>query len=398
MSRSPSSTLGPEQHDSVGWTEAHRAVVATPERPLPLVAGGQLDHVELEYECYGALNAAQDNLVLVLHALSGDAHAAGWDRQAEGTGRHWRARKPGWWDAMIGPGKYIDTDRFCIVCANVLGGCAGSSGPSSTDPATGRPYGMCFPLTQVEDWVAAQARLIDQLGVERIHTVIGGSLGGQQALEWALAYPERVGKCAILASAPRLSAQGLAFNAVGRHSIMNDPAFQNGDYYDSGVPATGLSVARMLAHITYLSDEGIHAKFGRRLQDKDKPDFDFGIEFQVESYLDYQGRSFVERFDANSYLHITRAMDYYDAAGRWGEGDLTRACRRIQAETMVVSFSTDWLYTPAEGRDFATAMARAGRPVTYINLPSPFGHDAFLVEIDQLGPLVRNFVQREVGA
>lgn len=388
----------PDSPRSVGWVRPQHAVLATPEDPFTLEAGSRLDAITVEYETYGRLAADGGNAVLICHALSGDAHVAGWDRDADASGRPYRNRKPGWWDAMVGPGKFIDTDRYFVVCGNVLGGCYGTTGPGSIDPATGRHFGMRFPVVTVEDWVRLQRRLIDHLGIPRLHTVMGGSLGGQQALEWAMAYPELVDRCVILAAAPRLSAQGLGFNAVGRHAIMNDPAFRGGDYYEhDDHPDAGLAAARMLAHITYLSEEGMHRKFGRRLRSNDKPSFGFGIEFEVESYLDYQGRSFVERFDANSYLYVTRAMDYYDAAARWGDGDLAAACQRIRAATMLVSFSTDWLYTPEQSRELGATLLRVGAPVTYVDLPSPFGHDAFLVEIDQLGPLLRDFLAADHG-
>jgi homoserine O-acetyltransferase len=388
----------PESPSSVGWTEARRAVLASEGDPFPLEAGSTIAPVEVEYEVYGELNADRSNAILICHALSGDAHAAGWDRHAEANGQSWRCRKPGWWDAMIGPGKHVDTQRYCVICSNVLGGCYGTTGPSSIDPATGSPYGKRFPVVTVEDWVRLQRRLMDQLGIPRWHAVMGGSLGGQQALEWALAYPEALERCIVLAASPRLSSQGLGFNAVGRHAIIEDPKFAGGDYYGGAAPATGLAAARMLAHITCLSEQGMDHDFGRRLQGKDKPDFGFGIEFEVESYLDYQGRSFVERFDANSYLYITRAMDYYDAAARWGDGDLATACRRIRAATMVASFSTDWLYTPEQCRELAATLCRIGTPVTYVDLPSRFGHDAFLVEIASLGPLLRDFLAAPVTA
>ncbi len=385
-------TEGPECPSSVGWTTARQLTLADSEHPFALEAGGSLDAVEVEFEDYGTLNAQRDNAVLICHALSGDAHAAGWDAQAEVSGRNWRIRKPGWWDAMIGPGKPIDTRRWYVICANVLGSCYGTTGPASLDPTTGRPYGPRFPVVMVEDWVRLQARLLDHLGIDRLHAVVGGSLGGQQALEWALAFPGRVGKAVILAAAPRLSAQGLAFNAVGRYSILHDEHFRQGDYYDHQPPARGLAAARMLAHITYLSEQGMHHKFGRRLQDKDRPDFGFGVEFAVESYLEYQGRAFVERFDANSYLYITRAMDYYDPAARYGDGDLTTACRRISAQVLTVSFSTDWLYTPQQAKEFVGAMCACGKSVTYVDLPSPYGHDAFLVETERLGRILHSFL------
>jgi homoserine O-acetyltransferase len=337
------------------------------------------------------LSAAKDNAVLITHALSGDAHVAGWDKNAEAAGRIWRARKPGWWDSVIGPGKPIDTKKYFVICANFLGSCYGSTGPSSINPATDKPYALNFPLVTVSDWVKTQAQLLDRLGIPRLLAVLGGSIGGQQALEWALAYPERVEKCMVLAASARLSAQGLAFNAVGRFSIMSDPGFNWGEYYGTRGPQAGLAAARMLAHITYLSEEGMHEKFGRRAN---KGKEGFGAEFEVESYLNYQGRAFVERFDANSYLYITRAMDYYDAAAQWGGGDLVEACKRIKSEMMVVSFSSDWLYPPAHCRDLALALSRNGRAVSYVEVPSQYGHDAFLVETKPVGHLLRNFLLR----
>ena len=362
---------------------------------LVLELGGSIGPVNVEFETYGSLSPCRDNAVLIAHALSGDAHVAGWDRHAAQTGRTWRERKPGWWDAIVGPGKAIDTNRLFVICPNVLGGCSGTTGPSSTDPLTGRPYGLRFPMVTVGDWVNLHMRLVDALGIERLQAVVGGSLGGQQALEMALAYPDRVERSVVLAASARLSVQGLAFNAVGRYCILHDPSFANGDYYDDKGPGAGLAAARMLAHITYLSDEGMHEKFGRRLQDgANGRQAGFGIEFAVESYLDYQGRAFVERFDANSYLYITRAMDYYDAAAAWGGGSLTEACRRICAKMLVVSFDSDWLYPPDVCKELALALTQANRPVTYANVPSHYGHDSFLVETEKVGRLLRGFLAR----
>ncbi len=393
MARKKREVDSPTSDASVGWVEAETVELFTAENPLTLKTGETLGPVMVEYEAYGKLNAAKDNAVLVLHALSGDAHAAGWDKKIADTGRHWRADRPGWWDAMIGPGKPIDTNRFYVICSNFLGSCYGTTGPSSVNPQTGKPYACDFPVVMISDWVRVQAELMDHLGIDKLYAVVGGSLGGQQAIEWALAYPERVKKAIVLAAAPRLSAQGLAFNAVGRHSIMKDPQFQHGDYYDQKEgPDAGLATARMLAHITYLSEEAMDEKFGRRLQDKEKPDFHLGQEFQIESYLEYQGRTFVERFDANSYLYITRAMDYYDAAADWGGGNLDQACKRVKADVMVVSFSTDWLYPPDECEAFARALTRNGSPVTYVDVPSAYGHDAFLIQVDEVGHLLRHFL------
>ncbi|MEA2062611.1 MAG: homoserine O-acetyltransferase [Gemmatimonadota bacterium] len=383
---------GPDHPNSVGWTRARRALLVEPGDFFVLEAGGEVSPVEVEYETYGELNSARDNVILLFHALSGDAHAAGWDAEAEATGRTWRIRKPGWWDEMIGPGLPLDTSRYHIICANVLGSCYGTTGPDDPNPATGRPYGLRFPVVTIGDWVRLQARLLDHLGIEKVYAAVGGSLGGQQVLEFALAYPDRVGNALVLAASARLSTQGLAFNAVARHTILNDPNFNSGDYYGSTPPDQGLTAARMLGHITYLSEAAMHEKFGRRLQNKSEPDFNFGIEFEVESYLAYQGRSFVERFDANAYLYITRAMDYYDAAKAWGGGDLTASCGRIKSRVMIVSFSSDWLYTPGQCRQLALALCRAGKPVTYALVPSDYGHDAFLVETDKVGRLMRSFL------
>ncbi|MHC4884188.1 MAG: homoserine O-acetyltransferase MetX [Planctomycetota bacterium] len=388
----------PDHPNSVGWVHPQTITLASEAEPFTLDTGATLGPIQVEYETYGTLNTAKDNVILITHALSGDAHVAGWDADAETSGRQWRTRKPGWWDAVIGPGKPIDTDRHYVICSNVLGSCYGTTGPSAINPQTGKAYGTDFPIVMVSDWVRVQARLLDHLGIDRLYAVIGGSLGGQQALEWTLAYPERVERCVILAASDRLSAQGLAFNAVGRYSIMNDPGFQGGHYYEGDGPQNGLAAARMLAHITYLSDEGMHEKFGRRLQGKEKPDFGFGVEFQVESYLDYQGRSFVERFDANSYLYITRAMDYYEPAARWGGGKLEEACARIRSRMMILSFSTDWLYPPEDCHQLALAIRRTGQPVTYVDVPSRYGHDAFLVEEERVGKLLAGFLaQRPKG-
>jgi homoserine O-acetyltransferase len=384
---------GPEALDSVGWTSARTIRLVSADAPMDLELGGTVGPVDVECETYGVLSPRKDNVVFVAHALSGDAHVAGWDKDTETNGRAWRKRKPGWWDAVVGPGKAIDTQRYFVICPNVLGSCYGTTGPASIDPRTGNPYGLTFPMVTVGDWVRLHARLLDAMGIGRVAAVVGGSLGGQQALEMALAFPERVERTVILAASARLSAQGLAFNAVARYCILNDRNFNNGDYYDrASGPDAGLAAARMLAHITYLSDEGMHEKFGRRLQSANEQKAGFGIEFAVESYLDHQGRAFVERFDANSYLYITRAMDYYDAAATWGNGSLVEACRRVRAQALVVSFDSDWLYPPGDCKDLALALAKTGRRVTYANVPSRFGHDSFLVETQKVGRLLRGFL------
>ncbi len=384
---------GPDHPQSVGHTRAGRAVFFTEGEPLLLEAGGRLAPVEIEYETYGQLNPARDNAVMICHALTGDAHVAGWDLDPVGPLRGYRAQKPGWWDEVVGPGKPIDTRRFFVVCANVVGSCYGSTGPMSTNPATGRPYGLSFPVVTVGDWARLHLRLLDHLGIDALYAVVGGSVGGQQALEIALGWPERVRRLILLSAAYRITAQGLAFNSVARHSIVNDPNFRGGDYYGGEPPLMGLAAARMLAHITYLSEESMGHKFGRRLQGKAAPDFTLtGVEFEVESYLRHQGESFVRRYDANSYLYITRAMDYYDASV-WGDGDLTAAAGRIQARTLVVSFSSDWLFPPELCRELVSALCRAGRAATYVDVPSRYGHDAFLVETEAVSRLIDSFLR-----
>ena len=376
---------------SVGRVRARRVRLADAETPFDLEAGGRLKEVDVEYETYGTLNAAKDNVILVGHPLSADAHAAGWDASADDK-RSFRAKRPGWWDAIIGPGKALDTNTYFVMCANVLGSCYGTTSPASNDPDTGKPYGLDFPIVTIGDWVRLQARLLDYLGIDTLYAVVGGSLGGQQALEWAMVYPERVKKCVVLAASARLSAEGLGFNAVGRFTIMKDQHFHDGNYYDQpDSPADGLAAARMLAHITYLSEDAMHAKFGRRLRGKARPDFGFGIEFEVESYLSYQGSQFIDRFDANSYLYITRAMDYYDAAERAG-GDLVKACADVKADMLLVGFSSDWLYPPGEVRELALALAQNDRSVNYVEIESGYGHDAFLVETEKVGRLLKAFL------
>ena len=382
----------PNSPRSVGFTRPHRVLLADRQNPLPLACGKELFPVTVEYEIYGRLSATKDNAVFIQHALSGDAHVAGWDREWKKYNRPWRKNRPGWWDNMVGPGKAFDTNRYFIVCANILGSCYGTTGPEETHPRTGRPYALSFPVVTVEDWVRLHVRLQDHLGIRKLLAVAGGSLGGQQALAWAMEYPERVNSAIILAAAPRLSAQGLAFNAVGRQAIINDPGFNNGRYYGERESIGGLKIARMLGHITYLSHQSMEGKFGRRFQNGFKPCFQLEKEFAVENYLEHQGNAFGERFDANSYLYISKAMDYYDAAART-RGDLVKACASIQAKMMLISFSSDWLYPPEGTREIARAMIAGGKTATYINLPSDYGHDAFLLEAEKMSPLVRAFLE-----
>jgi homoserine O-acetyltransferase len=341
------------------------------EEPLELSSGSHIADYELCYETYGSLNAARDNAVLICHALNASHHVAG--RTAE---------KPddiGWWDNMVGPGKPVDTRRFFVIGVNNLGSCFGSTGPMSINPDTGHPYGASFPLVTVEDWVNAQARLADRLGIRRFAAVMGGSLGAMQALSWAIQYPERIGHCVAIATTPRLSAQNIAFNDVARTAIRSDPDFHGGDYYSKGVvPRRGLRVARMIGHITYLSDDDMAEKFGRILHTPDY-EFGYGVEFEVESYLRYQGDKFSEYFDANTYLLITRALDYFDPARAYG-GDLVQALAPAQAHFLMVSFSTDWRFAPARAREIVEALVVNGRQVVYAEIDAPHGHDAFLLD------------------
>jgi homoserine O-acetyltransferase len=351
---------------------------------LELDSGSRLSPITVAYETYGALNAKRDNAVLICHALSGTAHAAGYHEEL--------GRNPGWWDDAIGPGKAFDTSRYFVICSNVLGGCAGTTGPTSIDPKTGKPYGLAFPVVTVGDMVKAERLLLDHLGIDRLLCVAGGSLGGMQALEWCVRYPDHVRSAAVIASTARLSAQAIAFNAVGRNSIISDPHWRRGAYYEDGEsPDQGLAVARMVGHITYLSDEAMHAKFGRRLRGNGLA-FDFTSEFQVETYLDHQGNKFVERFDANSYLYMTKAMDYFDVAAAYGAGDLTRALEGIQARMLVLSFSSDWLFPPYQSRELTDALVRARKDVTSVNIETPCGHDAFLLEIETEARIIDGFL------
>ena len=350
--------------------------VVTPQKarfdaPLQLRSGATLPAFELAYETYGTLNAARSNAVLVCHALNASHHVAGLYAD--------RPDEVGWWDNLVGPGKPLDTERFFVIGVNNLGGCHGSTGPMSTNPQTGRPWGGDFPVVTVEDWVDAQARLADRLGIDCFAAVMGGSLGAMQALHWALAYPERIRHSLVIASTPRLSAQNIAFNEVARQAITTDPDFHGGHYYDKGVvPTRGLRIARMIGHITYLSDEAMMAKFGRLLR-RGVPGFDFDIDFEVESYLRYQGDKFSSYFDANTYLRITKALDYFDPAAEFG-GNLSAALARAQAAFLVVSFKSDWRFAPARAREIVRALLDNRRIVSYLELDAPGGHDAFLME------------------
>ena len=356
--------------------------------PLPLDSGASLAPVEYAYETYGQLNADRSNAILVCHALTGDQYIAS---------THPLTGKPGWWERMVGPGKPIDTDRHFIICANVLGSCLGSSGPATVNPATEQPWGMDFPVITIADMVRAQAMLLDHLGIERLHAVVGGSMGGMQAVSWAALYPERVASAVIIASAARHSAQNIAFHEVGRQAIMADPRWRGGAYYaDDDPPSSGLAVARMAAHITYLSEAGLTEKFGRRLQDREAKTFGFDADFQVESYLRHQGISFVDRFDANSYLYITRAMDYFDLAEAHG-GVLANAFKGSKTRFCLISFDTDWLYPTSESRAIVHALNAAGAEVSFMELSSPFGHDSFLLDNPEMNRIVDGFLKAGEG-
>jgi len=355
--------------DSVGLVTPQKLAF---DRPLALDCGGSLPSYDLVYETYGKLNAAHDNAILICHALSGDHHAAGYHSMQDS--------KPGWWESCIGPGKPIDTDHFYVVSPNNLGGCKGSTGPMSLGPKKQRPYGSDFPIVTVKDWVRSQARLADSLGITQWAAVIGGSLGGMQALQWAIDYPQRLRHSLVIAAAPRLSAQNIGFNEVARQAIMSDPDFHQGHFYQHDVvPRRGLMLARMLGHITYLSDEAMRAKFGRELRDG-KLNFGYDVEFEVESYLRYQGEAFVDKFDANTYLLMTKALDYFDPASDF-DNDLAAALAQAQADFMVMSFTSDWRFAPERSREIVKALLRSKKNVSYTEIQAHHGHDAFLMPI-----------------
>lgn len=373
------------EHGSVGLVETQYYTYGEPPYDMPLEGGQRLGPVTLAYETYGQLSPQCDNAILVCHALSGEAHVAGYHSVED--------KAPGWWDAMVGPGKALDTNRFFVVCSNVIGGCKGSTGPSSINPATGRPYGLSFPVVTIADMVNAQQMLLAHLGIEELYAVIGGSMGGMQVLQWVAAYPRRVRLAIPIATTHCLSPQAIAFDEVGRQAILADPDWLGGDYYGKTAPRRGLSLARMVGHITYLSDASMRQKFGRRLQDKARYGYDLVTDFQVESYLRYKGDSFVKRFDANSYLYITKAMDYFDLGRAYGS--LREAFSRTRARFLVVSFSSDWLFPPYQSREVVTAVRQNGLDVVYTEIETDYGHDAFLLEAESLTRLVSGFLAGE---
>jgi homoserine O-acetyltransferase len=351
---------------------------------VPLQSGAKLGPITLAYETYGQLNADKSNAILLVHALSGDAHAAGRHSPSD--------PKPGWWDEAVGPGKAFDTDKYFIICSNVIGGCQGSTGPCSVNPKTEKRYGLTFPVVTVADMVNVQRLLIDHLGIPKLLTVAGGSMGGMQAIQWAVAFPERVRSAIVLASTARVSAQSIALNEVARQAIYADPHWNKGDYYDGERPNAGLALARMIGHITYLSEASMRAKFGRKLQQREHYGYDFATEFRVENYLKHQGDTFTKRFDANTFLYITKAIDYFDLSD--GHSSLAHAFEAVTAKMLVVSYSSDWLYPSAESKELVRALLHNGVDTTYVEIKSDYGHDAFLLEVDRLAELTRDFLTR----
>ena len=371
-----------EDTDSVGIVETKYFTFAEPPQELPLECGSSFGPITLAYETYGELSPAKDNAILILHALSGDAHAAGFNNPHE--------RHPGWWDIMIGPGKAFDTRKYFVISSNVIGGCKGSTGPSSIDPKTGKPYALSFPMVTIRDMVDAQRALIDHFGIDQLLCAVGGSMGGMQVLQWVVSYPERIRLAIPIATTSKLSAQSIAFNEVGRQAIESDPHWKEGEYYGHPIPRRGLAIARMIGHITYLSEKSMHLKFGRKLQDKAAYGYDFRTDFQVESYLKYKGDHFVDRFDANSYLYISKAMDYFDLAQPHGK--LEQAFANVKSKFLVISFSSDWLFPSYQSKEIVSACRRVGAEAIYTEIQTDYGHDAFLLESGQLTSLITNFL------
>jgi homoserine O-acetyltransferase/O-succinyltransferase len=374
------------EKESVGIVEVQYFTFGHSPDELVLSNGDKLGPVTIAYETYGKLNSEKNNAILLNHALSGSSHAAGYYSSAD--------KNPGWWDAYVGPGKAFDTDIYFIICSNVISGCSGSTGPSSTNPATGKPYGLDFPMITISDMVNAQYHLVKHLGIEKLLAVSGGSMGGMQALQWTISYPDMVNSCIAIATSASLSAQGIAFNEVGRQAIFNDPSWNNGRYYDGEVPRAGLSLARMIGHITYLSEKHMHEKFGRNFQDSGAKVKNLTSEYSVESYLRHQGIKFVERFDANSYVYITRAIDHFDLKEDYG-GNLTFAFENVKANFLVMSFTTDWLYPSDNSREIVRALRVNGKNVNYTDIVTDNGHDAFLLPSDVIEKNISNFLRSE---
>jgi len=378
------------EHDkngiSVGIVERKLYTFAEPPNEMILESGASLGPVTLAYETYGTLNKDKSNVVMVLHALSGNSHAAGTYSEED--------EKPGWWDNMVGPGKGIDTDRYFVICPNIIGSCYGSTGPSSQNPVTGRAYALDFPLFTISDIVKAQKELLDFLGIAKVLCLIGGSIGGMQALEWAVSYPQMVQAAIPIASTCKRSALSIGLSEAQRQAIMADPRWNSGDYYGGHRPDKGLALARMIGHISYLSEDSMHRKFGRRLKENNAFNYDFSADFEVESYLHYQGQKFVDRFDANSYLYITKASDYFDLGEQRGNGSLVSAFSKAAAKFLVVAFSSDWLYPTSQSKEMVKAMKKAGREVSFCEIETDFGHDSFLLAHDQLTRLISGFLNR----
>jgi homoserine O-acetyltransferase len=378
------------EHDqngiSAGIVEKQFYTFAYEPDLFPLECGSTLGPVTIAFETIGKLNPKRDNAILVLHALSGDSHMAGY--------YHPQDSKPGWWDIMVGPGKGIDTDKYFVICSNILGSCMGSTGPSSINPKTGKAYGLDFPLVTIGDMVSAQKKLLEHLGIRKILSVIGGSIGGMQVLEWCARFPDMVSSAIPLATTIKHSALAIAFNEVARQAIMADPHWNKGDYYFKDKPDLGLAVARMIGHITYLSDEAMRLKFGRELQDRADFSFNFDADFQVESYLRYQGTKFVERFDANSFLYITKAADYFDLEKQHGQGSAVKAFSIMKSKFLVVSFTSDWLYPTYQSKAMVQAMKKSGLDVSFCEIEARWGHDAFLLPNERLSALIKGFLER----
>jgi len=368
--------------NSVGIVKTQKIRIVEQEQPLELACGKTLGPIDVAYETYGELNEAGDNAVLICHALSGNAHVAGLNSPDD--------KKPGWWDCMVGPGKGIDTNKYFVICSNFLGGCSGTTGPSSINPATQKPYGLDFPIITIADMVKVQKLLLDRIGIRKLLAVIGGSVGGMQVLQWAIEYPEFVKAAVAIATTTHLGAQSIAFDAVGRNAILADTNFAGGQYEGKKGPDRGLSIARMIGHITYLSEQSMREKFGRKLRRAEKYSYDFNSEFAVETYLDYQGQMFVERFDANSYLYISKATDYFDLERDCGS--LAKAFADVRARFLIVSFTSDWLFTPKQSQAIVNALVANGKDVSYCNIDSPYGHDSFLLEPKTLGSFISGFL------
>ncbi len=359
----------------------------TIEEKIKFESGVEFSPITVAYETYGQLNEAKDNAILLIHALTGDAHAAGYHSEND--------KKPGWWDDMVGPNKAFDTNKYFVVSTNILGGCSGTTGPSSINPETGEPYGLSFPVFTIEDTVKVQKKLLDYLGISKLYAVAGGSMGGMQAIQFCISYPDMVQSAVLIATTSRLSPQAIAFNAVGRNSIISDPNWNNGNYYNSpNKPDRGLANARMVGHITYLCEEAMYNKFGRRLQNKNSYDFNFDIDFQVESYLQHQGQIFVDRFDANSYLYITKAEDYFDPAEKYGS--LKEAFKNSNAKYLIISFDSDWLFPSSQAKEIVNTLMQLDKDVSYCEIKSPCGHDAFLLEYETQEKIIKSFLDNHL--